>query len=473
MRLPLPRSLRSQITASVALLVVLVVGVAGLVIVDRIDHRDRTDVDRQLTARADKVQGDADKLLSQGNGADSPGSDDYGGLLVGSQSLVRLVSGNEIITQRGDQPTAAIPVPTSDGLSTVRVGGQSWRSFVQPLRDDSDARLQVLQDLGPIEQRLADNTRIVAGVAVLSMFIAAGGVWLITRMILQPLQRLRTGAHRIRAADTHQQLPTVTRPQEVADLSASLNRMLGQLQTSMHATRRFTADAGHELRTPLTTIGMNLETLQRNPHLPAAQRQEALDAMVMEHRRITVLLEGLQILARGDAGALPPRATVDLPALLDETVRHAQHRHPATTYNISIAAGSVPRVQGWPAGLRMAVDNLLNNAALHGRQPHGQVHVSLVWDSSQVYVSVIDDGPGIPSDQREAVKERFARGRRPRSHGSGLGLALVQQQAELHGGTLTLGDAAGGGLQATLTIQLYPIAGSSTHTTRPTHSHRG
>lgn len=226
------------------------VGVAGLVIVDRIDHRDRTDVDRQLTARATKVQEDADKLLSQGDGADRVGSDDYGGLLAGSQSLVRLISGNEIIAQRGDQLTVDIPVPTSDGLSTIRAGGQTWRSLVQPVEDTGSERLQVLQDLGPIEQRLADNTRIVAGVAVLSMLFTAGGVWLITRVVLQPLQRLRTGAQRIRPADTHQELPTVTRPQEVADLSASLNRMLGQLQTSMHATRRFTADAGHELRTP-------------------------------------------------------------------------------------------------------------------------------------------------------------------------------------------------------------------------------
>jgi two-component system sensor histidine kinase PrrB len=121
----------------------------------------------------------------------------------------------------------------------------------------------------------------------------------------------------------------------------------------------------------------------------------------------------------------------------------------------------------------MAVDNLLNNAALHGRQPQGQVHVSLAWDSSQAHISVVDDGPGIPPDQREAVKERFARGRRPRSHGSGLGLALVQQQAELHGGTLALGDAAGGGLRATLTIQLHRAAGSSTHSAPPARSRRG
>ncbi|MEU9371993.1 hypothetical protein AB0D71_46830 [Streptomyces avermitilis] len=77
-----PRSLRTQITAAVAVLVTVVVALAGLVIVARIDHRDRTDIDRQLTARAEKVHQDADKLLGQGDheSADE-GRDDYGGLL--------------------------------------------------------------------------------------------------------------------------------------------------------------------------------------------------------------------------------------------------------------------------------------------------------------------------------------------------------------------------------------------------------
>jgi len=458
MRLPLPRSLRSQITASVALLVVVVVGLAGLIIVDRIDHRDRTDVDRQLTVRADKAQEDADKLLSKGDGAGGDGGDDYGGLLAGSQSLVRLISDGKVIDSRGDQPDVDIPVPVSDGLSTVRVGGRSWRSLVESVDTTGDgtrdAHIQVLQDLDPIEQRLADNTRIVAGVAAFATLVAGGGVWLITRVILLPLQRLRTGAQRIRPTDTSQLLPQVTRPQEVADLSASLNRMLGQLQTSMQATRRFTADAGHELRTPLTTLGVNLETLQRNPQLPTAQRQEALDAMTVEHRRITALLEGLQILARGDSHALPPRAAVDLPALLDEAVRHARNRHPGTVYDLHVAASEpVPQVEGWPAGLRLAVDNLLNNAALHGRRPHGQVHVSLTWDAGSAHITVADDGPGIPADQRETAKARFGRGPHARNHGSGLGLALVQQQAELHGGALALGETPGGGLRVTMTVQ--------------------
>ncbi|MGW6281713.1 HAMP domain-containing sensor histidine kinase [Kribbella sp. NPDC055071] len=447
-----PRSLRAQITASVALLVMVVVALAGVLIVVRIDHRDRADVDQQLSSRADKVRQDADKLLSSGDHAQQQ-NDDYGGLLVGSQSLVRLIADGQIIAERGDQPTVAVPVPETNGYSTIRVGNQTWRSLTQPLADGSSERLQVLQDLAPIEDRRADNARLVTITAIAATLVTGSGVWLITRLILQPLQRLRAGAARIRTADGDQRLPDETRPQEVADLSAALNGMLAELQTSTQSTRRFTADAGHELRTPLTSLGIDLETLQRNPHLPPEHRERILAAALVEHHRITGLLEGLQTLARGDTGALPARAGVDLGELLDDAVRHAQRRHPHTTYRLTIDHGRPSFLDGWPTGLRIAVDNLLDNAALHGRAD-GRVDVMLHRDDHQAFVTISDDGPGIPADQREAMKERFARGANPRSQGSGLGLALAQQQAELHRGTLTLTDAPGAGLRAILSLPI-------------------
>ena len=445
-----PRSLRSQITAAVALLVTVVVALAGLVIVDRIDHRDRTDLDRQLAARAEKVQHDADKLLEQDDhgGNDDGHNDDYGGLLVGSESLVRLISGGQVIAQRGETPPFSLPMPGRDGYATIERDGQTWRSLTQPLNTAGD-RLEVLQDIDPIERRLADNTAIVAAVTLLASVITATGIWLITRLLLHPLQRLRTGALAISADATGPALPAVDRPREVADLSHALNVMLDQLRTSMEATRRFTADAGHELRTPLTTLGMTLETLQRNPDLPAAQRVRALEAMSTEHRRITTLLTGLQALARGDARALPARTPVDLSALLAEAVQHAAHRHPSVTYRLAPAAPVTFR--GWPAGLRLAVDNLLDNAALHGR-PDGVVEIRLFRHSTTIGITVSDDGPGIPPDQRQAMRERFTRGSGTHAPGSGLGLALVEQQARLHHGTLHLGQSPNGGLQAVVSL---------------------
>lgn len=450
----LPRSLRSRITAAVVLLVTVVVALAGLVIVARIDHRDRTDVDRQLAARVEKGDQDAGKLRNQGNhaGSDGDGSDDYGGLLAGSQSLVRLVSGGKVIAQHGETPSAPLPVPTRDGYRTIDTGGQTWRSLTRSLSTTGE-RLEVLQDIDPIERRLADNTVIVAAVTLLAALAAAGGVWLLTRIILQPLERLRTGALAISADTAGPQLPAVTRPQEVADLSRALNGMLDQLRVSMDSTRRFTADAGHELRTPLTSLGVTLETLQRNPDLPASQRARALEAMSAEHRRITALLTGLQTLARGDAHALPERTPVVLSELLTEAVAHATHRHPTTTYRLT--ANSPATLDGWPVGLRLAVDNLLDNAALHGR-PDGTVEVRLSQGVGTVRITVGDDGPGIPTDQQQAMKARFTRGNRTRSPGSGLGLALVDQQAHLHHGTLTLGPSAAGGLEATLDLPSTP-----------------
>jgi two-component system sensor histidine kinase PrrB len=295
-----------------------------------------------------------------------------------------------------------------------------------------------------------DNRRLVAIAGALASLIAALGTWVVTGLVLQPLRRLRAGARGIRPGDLGQRLPRVSRPREVADLSATLNGMLERLQVSMLSTRRFTADAGHELRTPLTSLGMDLETLRRNPDLSAEQRRQALAAMTVQHQRVVALLDGLQALARGDAGALPARVGVELVDLVAEAVEHARHRHPGVSYHLGGGMDLV-LVQGWRDGLRIAVDNLLDNAALHGR-PGGTVQVCLVVDGGNAHIAVTDDGPGIPADQCEVMKQRFARGPRPRSDGSGLGLAMVEQQAVLHGGALHLDASPAGGLRATLLL---------------------
>lgn len=110
-------------------------------------------------------------------------------------------------------------------------------------------------------------------------------------------------------------------------------------------------------------------------------------------------------------------------------------------------------MHGWPAGLRIAVDNLLRNAAVHGRPP---VRVALTCRDGWVRLEVADAGPGIPTDELDAVRERFARGRSVRGGGSGLGLAIVDQQARLHGGRLELGGNDAGGTSAVLELPVRP-----------------
>jgi two-component system, OmpR family, sensor histidine kinase PrrB len=452
---PLPRGLRAQLTTSVSLLVMLVVALAGLIIALRIDHRERSDVDRQLTVQAGKVRQDAGKLLADGGTPQQHPNDEYGELLSGSQTLVRLLSGGTVVAERGDRPDGTIPVPEVDGFSTLVIDGQPWRSLVEPLDSAGTDRLQILQNTRSLEERLDDNRRIVLLIAVLATVLAASGCWLVGGLVLRPLQRLRTAAVRIQPADTRQ-LPRIQHPREVADLSATLNTMLDRLQTAMTATRRFTADAGHELRSPLSSFGMDLETLTRNPDLPGAQRREILAAMTAGHRRLVAVLDGLQALARGDAGALPVREPVDVADVVATAVEHARRRHPSVDY-LPRGPQAAATVGGWAAGLRLAVDNLLDNAALHG-SPAGIVEVSIAQTRDRVTVTVDDDGPGIPAADREAMTRRFTRGASPRSNGSGLGLALVQQQASLHGGSLVLADSPLGGLSAALSLRRLPPA---------------
>ena len=155
------------------------------------------------------------------------------------------------------------------------------------------------------------------------------------------------------------------------------------------------------------------------------------------------LLGGLQALARGEAAESLPREPVELGDVLDSAVHAARKRHPGVQYEL---AGRVDEgtVDGWEGGLRLIVDNLLDNAALHGRE-HGSVAVGLERANGQLVIRVEDDGPGIRPDQRGRLLEPFARGD-TRSDGSGLGLAIVAQQVALHGGELRLADSSRGGL---------------------------
>jgi signal transduction histidine kinase len=221
-----------------------------------------------------------------------------------------------------------------------------------------------------------------------------------------------------------------------------------QARAALDATRTFTADAGHELRTPLTSLRANLEVLARDD-LDAADRARSLRDALAAHSRLTALIEGLQTLARGDAAAVGARTeAVELGELADAAVVDARRRHPDVAFEF--AGSPVAPVDGDPDGLRMLLDNLLENAAVHGGR---QVRVHLAARDGYVRLSVEDDGPGVPDAEKGRVFERFARGSAARNGtGSGLGLAIAAQQAELHGSRIKLEDSPLGGARFELIL---------------------
>ena len=433
-----PLSLRARIALAAVAAVALGGIVAGAVLLREVERDGRRALDEQLVDRADRLTRGPGPGF--GGGRRGPGEE----LLAGSGTFVQVALGDEVVRQAGDVPDDPPPVPFDDGLSTVTIGGDEWRSLTLAADPRGDARVQVLSSLAPVAERVGSIRRLVVLLGLLALALTGAAAYWFTTLAVRPLERLREGASRIGDADDlATPLPADDGPAEVQALARSLNEMLGRVERAVGATRRFAADAGHELRTPLTGLRANLDTIERNAALPGEQRDAAIAEMSAELDRIVHLLDGLQALARGDAASSLPRETVDLGDVLDAAVYAARRRHPQTAYELHVHADAT--LEGWPEGIRLLVDNLLDNAALHGGR---EVDVTLVDGT----ITVADDGPGIAAEERAALVEPFARGRATTSPGTGLGLAIVAQQAALHGGALTLGDAPGGGLSAVVSL---------------------
>ena len=193
----------------------------------------------------------------------------------------------------------------------------------------------------------------------------------------------------------------------------------------MAATRRFAADAGHELRTPLTGLRANLDALERNPDLPEAERAALLREMTAEQDRIVHLLDGLQALARGEA-ADASRARTSSSATSSTPPSTARAAATRRRLRARRARSSEATVHGWANGLRLVVDNLLENAALHGRRRAGPRRTRA--RGRPPAAARRGRRAGHPrGGARAAARAVRARARDDRP-GTGLGLAIVAQQ---------------------------------------------
>jgi signal transduction histidine kinase len=464
-RLPLPGSLRGRITLAALAALVLGGAIAGALLLAAVERDGRDAVDKDLRTRAENT---VRSELRPGPGpgalrgappfAEGPGGPPPdAGLLRGSGSFVQVVYNGQVVQQRGDVPAKPAAVPDEDGYATIRIDGTPWRSLTVSA-PDSPLRLQLLSTLAPVDDRVAHIRRLVLLLGLAALAITGLAAWAFTTVAVRPLGRLRAGAERVSGAkDLDTRLPEDEGPFEVRSLAQTLNAMLGRLRSSseateraLHATRRFAADAGHELRTPLASLRANLDSLERNPGLSAGERAAIVGEMTAEQDRMVHLLGGLQALARGEAAESLPRENVELGDVLDAAMYSARSRHPDVRFELQ-DAGQDTAMNGWAGGLRVLVDNLLDNAALHGR-PGGLVRVQLRRDHRSLVLGVDDDGPGIPPAERERVLEAFARGNGATAPGTGLGLAIVTQQVALHEGTMRLGDSDLGGLAVELRL---------------------
>jgi two-component system, OmpR family, sensor histidine kinase MprB len=364
--------------------------------------------------------------------------------LVTSTGKVAGRSGNARMTLPVDAATRRLA--TEGGrpfFGTARVNGLDLRILTEPVRPG--LAVQFAQPLTEDDHLLRRLRLILALIALGGIALAALLGGLVARAVVAPLGRLtRAAEHVARTQDLSQRIEEAGGADEIGRLAVSFNAMLDALGRSMsaldasvHAQRQLVADASHELRTPVTSLRTNIEILQQAHDIDALQREQLFADVVEQIEELTLLIGDLIDLARGEE---PAAATEDvrLDAIVREAVERARRHSPETPFEVSLQ----PTVLlGVPARLGRAVNNLIDNALKYG-PPGAPVEIALA--SGELVVR--DHGPGICAEDLPHLFDRFYRGAEARGRPcSGLGLAIVRQVVEQHGGTVAATGAAGGG----------------------------
>jgi signal transduction histidine kinase len=236
-------------------------------------------------------------------------------------------------------------------------------------------------------------------------------------------------------------------PPEVRAVAAEFNETVARLDGLLHSQQEFVADASHQLRTPLAALRLRLENLERD--VDEAGRRD-LEAALAEVERLARLVDGLLALARADAAKAEPVPT-DLDSLVAARVEH--WRPEAERRGVELVRRVEPGVQvlASPGALDQVLDNLISNAL--AVSPAGTtVAVDARRAGDKVELHVTDEGPGMTEEQRARAFDRFWRAGPPGT-GTGLGLAVVHRLVTADGGTIELGEAPGGGLDAAIRLR--------------------
>lgn len=291
------------------------------------------------------------------------------------------------------------------------------------------------------------------GIGVAGALTAALLGWFLAGYAARPLRRLAEATHGI---DTLEELPPLSGrgAREAEELSDAITRMLARLEAAHRATnhaltsaRDFAAVCAHELRTPLTALRTDLQVLATK-EIPAEQRGTILTEVLFAEQQIENTLTDLERLAVGELTEPDVFEPFDLCETLDRATQDAQRRHPDV--RIDLTACEPVTVTGLPGGLMLIVTNAVANAVQHGHADTVTITAHPAG-ANMVEILIDDDGSGIPETLCPKAFDRFVKG--PGSPGSGLGLALVRQQAELHSGTAELARSPMGGTRLRVLIE--------------------
>jgi two-component system, OmpR family, sensor histidine kinase PrrB len=432
-------SLRTRVAFATAIGAAIVVIIVGTIVWVGITNDRKERLDRRL----DEAAGFALPFLPRGLGEipSSPNDQD---------AVITVRSGNQVKSNSN----VILPKLDSDYADTY-IDGVRYRVRTVEIRTPEPMSVAVG---ATYDSTVADTNNLHRRVIVLCVFaIGAAAVlgWLLAAFAVRPFKRLAQQARQIDAGDEAPDV-NISGATEAVEIADAVKGMLERIwkeqdrtKDALASARDFAAVSSHELRTPLTAMRTNLEVLA-TLDMPDEQRKEVVNDIIRTQSRIEATLSALERLAQGELSTSADHVPVDITELLDRAAHDAIRVYP--DLDVSLVPSPTCIIIGLPAGLRLAVDNAIANAVKHGGAT--RVQLSAVSSRAGVEIAVDDNGTGVPEEERRVVFERFSRGSTASRSGSGLGLALVAQQAQLHGGTASLENSPLGG--ARLLLRLPP-----------------
>jgi len=311
-----------------------------------------------------------------------------------------------------------------------------------------------------VNQRALDQLRSYSGWSLLALFATSMLIgWYVSGLVLRPIGRITSVARDIQATDLSRRIELGGPADELRDLGDTFDQMLDRLDQAFEDQRQFIQETSHELRNPLAVIRTNLDVVLNDPKANLEEFRFSGEVANRAAVRMSALVDDLLLLAHHERRDVD-REPIFLSQVVSETIEDFSAFAKKNNVSLTLEMSSEIKVIGDAAALRRALANLLSNAIriTGSEKSGGQIKVVGGQDADQVWVSVEDNGPGLSTEDIERVFQRFWKGNvseAKESGRSGLGLAIVRQIVEGHGGQVTVRSQLGNGATFTIWLPRY------------------
>ncbi len=315
------------------------------------------------------------------------------------------------------------------------------------------ATLVIFRWIGPMLRTLALVDRMLIGIVLLGFLGTATILAYAVHRAIRPVEEVTRLAEEAEATDLSRRVTVSSGGEEFRRLSGVINSLFDRLERAFRAQRRLVSDAAHELKTPTAVLLGEAQDALR-PEATDAERRRSLETIAEASRGLAREVDGLLLLARGDAAAPRRLEELDLSEIAEESVAAAAPLGARRQIVCALSRSGPAQIRGDRAGLLRLASNLISNAVLYSN-PDSLVEVAVGASDGCVFLEVADRGPGVPQADRARIFERFARldeARRRNPEGSGLGLAIAEQVVQAHGGDIEVREREGGGAVFRVTL---------------------